>query len=94
MAPATSSHRKYRFPCFEIRPRRSFHYLKKGVSRQVALLPPPLWLKFENFLADMGEKPEGGLSLDRIFGAPEVYGVSEPTIWRALTNPFEASASV
>ena len=23
MAPATSSHRKYRFPCFEIRPRRS-----------------------------------------------------------------------
>jgi DNA invertase Pin-like site-specific DNA recombinase len=24
----------------------------------------------------------------------EVYGVSEPTIWRALTNPFEASPSV
>lgn len=23
----------------------------------------------------------------------EVYGVSEPTIWRALTSPFEASAS-
>jgi DNA invertase Pin-like site-specific DNA recombinase len=24
----------------------------------------------------------------------EVYGVSEPTIWRALTGPFEASVSV
>jgi len=24
----------------------------------------------------------------------EVYGVSEPTIWRALTNPFEASAGL
>jgi len=24
----------------------------------------------------------------------EVYGVSEPTIWRALTGPFDASAGV
>jgi hypothetical protein len=39
-----------------------------AASRKVALLPPPLWLKFENFLADMGEKPEGELSLDRIIG--------------------------
>lgn len=26
----------------------------------------PRWLVFENFLADMGEKPAKGLSLDRI----------------------------
>lgn len=58
-SPTYNSWRKMRGRILDPKDKRYIHYGGRGIKIH------PSWDKFENFLKDMGERPEG-MTLDRI----------------------------